>query len=182
MTTHRGKEAPVIWALRVLSWAALILLLALAVAVTVVPRVLGGTTYTILTGSMKPQLNPGDLVAVRSANFSDVGVGDVIVYQVESGKPAVITHRVVGIGQDGEGNRVLRTQGDANAEVDEQSVRSEQLRGTVMYSLPHLGFLTGQLSQSTKSGALIVVAVGLILYGIGSLIWPREKAVASEPT
>ncbi len=53
-------------------------------------------------------------MVVRPVDPESIQTGDAITYQLESGKPAVVTHRVVSQGFDGNGEVVLRTKGDAN--------------------------------------------------------------------
>ncbi len=74
----------------------------IAVAV-VVPRLAGARPYVVLTGSMRPGMPPGTLVVVRPVDPRSIGVGDVITYQVASGEPDVVTHRVVAQGLDRRG-------------------------------------------------------------------------------
>ncbi|MFL6025080.1 MAG: hypothetical protein ACJ72O_17190, partial [Marmoricola sp.] len=73
--------------------AAGLVVVVLALAV-VVPKLGGATSYTILTGSMRPHMPPGTLVVVKPDKPDQVRVGDVLTYQIESGKKAVATHRV----------------------------------------------------------------------------------------
>ncbi len=61
------------------------------------PRLGGATPYTVLTSSMEPEYPPGTLVVVRPVPIEEIGIGDVITYQLESGEPTVVTHRVVGL-------------------------------------------------------------------------------------
>ena len=42
-----------------------------------------------------PASAPGSVVVVRPVDPADIGVGSVITYQLESGEPEVVTHRVV---------------------------------------------------------------------------------------
>ena len=49
-----------------------------------------------LTSSMEPGLPPGTLVIVKPIDPVDVRIGTVITYQLESGKPTVVTHRDCG--------------------------------------------------------------------------------------
>ena len=48
----------------------------------------------------------------------ELGVGAVITYQMESGRPQVVTHRVVAVVNAIDGERRFLTQGDANEEAD----------------------------------------------------------------
>src|SRR6478752_3117022 len=80
-----------------LSWGLLAFVALVAALVIVVPAVTGSTPYTILTSSMEPGLPPGTLVVVKPINPDDIVIGTVVTYQLESGEPTVVTHRVVAI-------------------------------------------------------------------------------------
>ena len=87
------------WARRTLSIATTVLLIGvslLALFTVVIPFVLGAQSYTVLTGSMRPGFEPGTLIAVRATDPEEIRIGDVITYQLEPGRPEVVTHRVVG--------------------------------------------------------------------------------------
>lgn len=157
-----GRVAALAW--RVVVWAALLALLAVLAAAVLVPRLTGATPFTITTGSMQPGLPPGTLLVTRPTPVEEIGIGTVITYQLESGRAAVVTHRVVGIGFTGTDERVLTTQGDANDTPDPEPVRSEQVRGTAWYSLPHLGRLGSQVTGSQRESVTTVLAVGLLVY------------------
>ena len=87
-----------------------------------VPRAGGGTPYTVLTSSMEPDFPPGTLVVVRPVDAEDVAVGDVITFQLVSGRPEVATHRVIAITASPEGTPEFVTQGDANPKPDDMVV------------------------------------------------------------
>ena len=73
----------------------------LVLALIVVPRVSGGVRSTVLSGSMRPTVPEGSVVVVRDVAADDLRVGDVITYQLRSGDPTLVTHRIVGITVDG---------------------------------------------------------------------------------
>jgi len=129
-----------------------------------VPRLGGAAPYTILTGSMQPGLPPGTLVVVKPVQPENVAIGTVITYQLESGKPTVVTHRVVRVGFDGTGQRIFSTQGDANNAPDAKPVLAAQIRGEQWYSVPYLGHLNNALSGGERAIAGYVVGFGLLLY------------------
>ena len=147
--------------LRAGSWTVLIGLVALLAAAVLVPRVAGATTYTVLSPSMRPTMDAGSLVVVRTTDPDDIGVGSVITFQLESGQPAVVTHRVVKQGVDEHHRPVFLTEGDANAAPDPIWVRPEQIRGTVWYSIPHIGYLSPLIPGDVRY--LIVAGIGLAL-------------------
>ena len=95
----------------------------LAIALAVVPRLMGGSALTVLTGSMEPRhTSPGDMVAVKAAKASEIQVGDVVTFQPKSGDPMLITHRVITkqLGGTPEGTLFV-TQGDANGQPTSRS-------------------------------------------------------------
>ena len=65
----------------------------------------------ILTGSMKPAIDPGDVVIVRKAEAGDVKIGDIIQYWRGD---IFIIHRVIDIKETGE----FQTKGDNNISPD----------------------------------------------------------------
>lgn len=143
---------------------------ALALFTVVIPFVLGASSYTVLTGSMRPVLEQGHLIAVRPTPIADIRIGDVVTYQVHSGEPEVVTHRVVAVGVDGTGERLLTTQGDANNVADAEPVREVQVRGVLVYAIPWLGWINIWATPSVKSIVVAVVGVLAIGWGVAALI------------
>ncbi len=159
-------------------------LAALAViAVIVVPAVTGAQRYTILGASMEPTIPVGSLVVVRPRSIDDVPVGSVVTFQLESGKPTVATHRVVGTGVE-DGARLLVTKGDANATADLEPVREEQLRGVVTYSIPLLGWMNVMISGEMRMRFVPVAGGALLLYAAWMFVsaWrDRARRLPAEP-
>lgn len=150
-------------------WTLLLALSAFALMTIVLPFLLGAHTYTVLTGSMRPGMPPGSLVAVRETPVDDIRIGDVITFQLRSGEPTVVTHRVVGTTSSTGGDRLLLTRGDAN-DVDDPPVHAEQIRGIVVYAVPWLGY-PGVLLGGQERGTLIVAAgVAIVGYGVALLV------------
>ncbi len=172
------------WVGQALSWTVMLGIGAILLVTVVVPRFAGATTYVIETGSMRPDLPPGSMVAVRPADPSSVRVGDVITYQLRSGDPTVVTHRVVAIGYDGGGRLRWSTQGDANTAVDSAWVRPAQLRGRLWYGAPYLGYVTALVSQQQRGVLVALAALGLVGYALlqfrGAWRERRRKGLAVE--
>ena len=154
------------WITRVAAWAAILGISAVIAVSVLIPRIGGATPYAILTSSMKPGLPPGSLVVVRPVDPEDVAIGDVITYQLVSGEPTVVTHRVVGIGMNAKGERTFTTQGDANNVVDDKPVRPAQIKGELWYSVPHIGFVNKYVSGEQREMTTVVVAAGLFAYAL----------------
>src|SRR6478736_6871216 len=66
-------------------------------AIAVGPHLFDYRTSTMLTGSMAPGINPGDMVVTQPKPTADLEVGDVISYQIPVEDHRVETHRVASI-------------------------------------------------------------------------------------
>lgn len=174
------KPEPSLWAyLRLsISAALLILVVALGIAVIVVPAMTKSVPLTVLTSSMEPGLPPGTLLVVRPVDPADIGIGDVVTYQIVSGEPGVITHRVIAVTTSESGERTFTMQGDNNKQPDPDQVREVQVQGRVWYSLPWLGWVNNTVGGDMRAVLLPVVGGALLLYAawaILSSLFSRKK-------
>lgn len=150
------------WLGQVIAWLVILGMSATLLLAVVIPRIAGATPYVILTSSMRPAMPPGTLVVSRPTPVDRVGVGQVVTYQLHSGEPTVVTHRVVALRYTAGGHRRLVTRGDANDAADPKPVMPVQIRGERWYWVPYLGYLTN-LFSAQQHRALVLVAVVLLL-------------------
>lgn len=124
--------------------------------------------FTVVSGSMKPTYDIGDVLISKETDASKIKVGDTISYLGRAGSfsDKVITHKVVGIEKDENGKYVFRTKGTANL-VEDPLVYQDQLYGVVVYKVKLLSLIYKIVS--TKYGMLIFVIIPLF-YVIGSEI------------
>jgi signal peptidase len=169
-TTTRGRVKLVG---NVLSALLLATVCAAALALLIVPKATGAKPLTVLTGSMRGTYDPGSVVVVRPVKPSQLQVGDTLTYQITSDQPDVITHRIIKISFGQDGKRQFITQGDANGAPDADPVVDGQVRGTVWYSVPWVGYASTALQPSHRelgikvaSGALIAYAAYLFAAGL----------------
>lgn len=163
-----------------LSTGMLLVVAGLAVVLVVVPKVTGSIPLTVLTQSMEPALPPGTLLVVRPTPLDAVRVGDVLTYQIRSGHPEVISHRVVSVASSSNGERTFVVKGDANAEPD-APVRGVQVRGVVWYSVPVLGSVN-QVVNGSRGWLVPLVAGVLIAYGVVMVTIGAVSAVRRRRT
>ncbi|WP_312180572.1 signal peptidase I [Arthrobacter sp.] len=166
-----------------LSLAAMTVAALAALVLIIFPLLTGSQTYSVLTSSMAPNYAPGTFLVVKPTPADALKTGDVITYQIESGKPTVITHRITGVGAGQNGERVFTTKGDNNDLADAAPVTEVQIRGKLSYAVPLVGFVANGLGNSDRGAIAQWGAVGLLGYGIvllvrGSLEKKRKK---SEP-
>lgn len=167
---RQQSTGPLWWFRQVFSWLLLFLVLGIVAVMIVVPRVSGGETFTVLTGSMRPGLQPGDLLVIKATPVENISIGSVVSYQLNSGLSDVVTHRVVGISVAPNGERNFQMQGDANNTPDAAAVRPVQIRGVLWYSLPFLGYLNSAISWEWHIWLLTGAVAILIGYTVFMLL------------
>ncbi len=92
----------------------------------------------VLTGSMKPAINPGDIIITTPISNKTPKVGDVIAYQARrfNGQAvAVFSHRIIG----GDIKSGFVVKGDANKTPDNQKPVPKDILGVVIFTIPFLG-------------------------------------------
>jgi signal peptidase len=129
---------------------------------TVVRTSLGIGVTTVLTGSMRPAIDAGDLIITKTSDASTIRVGDVVVVETAG---LSVAHRVVETRPLSGLNR-LTTQGDANAEIDRDPVIVSPAHQVprVIWRVPEIGsplaFLASADAQ--RLAVTLLVAANLI--------------------
>ncbi len=148
--------------------AVVVLLFGAAVTTTVlaVPSLIGAEeSYVVLSGSMEPELQPGDVVVVRSVSPAEVQEGDIITFRRDGGGGAgndMVTHRVIEKRTTDDGV-VYRTKGDANEDPDQALVSHSQVIGEVWFHIPFVGRLFFFIKRPLVQGLLIAVPGFLLI-------------------
>lgn len=148
-------------------------LLAGLVLLVMVPVALGWRPYTVLTGSMRPNIQPGDVVMDRPIRVPDMHVGDVVTFSDPSRKGKLVTHRVRSIAH-GAQLTTVETRGDANNTSERWTVQTKDQVGRVVYVIPKVG----KIATLVRNPAGILALVVLPVIGLGFLalraIWRDE--------
>jgi signal peptidase len=133
---------------------------------------------------MRPGMPPGSLVVTRPIQASELKVGDAITYQIRSGEPEVVTHRIKSISRTLGGEALFTTQGDANPGPDEKPVKAAQIRGVVWYSIPLVGYVNSWLTGEQHILAIGVTVVVLLGYSAlmcsAAVVESRRSKAASK--
>lgn len=138
--------------------------LALAVALTLVPILIGGHALTIVSGSMTPCLSVGAVVVNKPAEPDSLHPGDIITYVKEGD---LVTHRIVEK-THGERGPIFTTKGDANDTVDDPPVQAEQVHGKLWYDVPHIG--TARNFVASQAGLTIIGSAAALITTVWFLI------------
>ncbi len=158
-----------------------LLILALAVLLTPLPKYAGWQVLTVQSGSMEPTIPVGAVVfePVQQISVDAVQPGDIITFATEAtGPDTPVTHRVVRI-ETVDGQRKLVTKGDANNTEDSWTVPASQTVTRVVAWAPYLGYARVWLSTTLARSVIIGIAfLGLVL----PALWPRGREDAATST
>ena len=137
-----------------------------------VPSVGGMFPMIVLTDSMYPVIESGDLILCHTAEADEIKVDDVISFYDPMGSgTSVVTHRVMEVIVD-DGEIQFRTKGDNNNAEDTALVPAENLIGTYRSRIPAVGHVA--MFMQTTPG-LIVCCVLPILLLVGYDVLRRKK-------
>ena len=157
------------FAVQVFSWMLLGAVVAGALALIAIPKMNDARPLTVLSGSMIPTFDPGDVVVVRDTDAESLEVGDVITFQPYSDDPRLTTHRIVEVRYGVDGVSYL-TQGDNNDAVDLEPITAAQVKGQVWYVVPYVGYVSVWMAGGLLGTLVDLIAVALLLYGGGYLV------------
>lgn len=122
------------------------------------PSFFGIKSYVIISGSMQPELEIGDIVIVKEKHEEELKVGDIISFRRGQ---LVITHRITDIMVLENGSKQYKTKGDFNNVEDTEIVNEEQIEGKVVKTIANLGKI---LLFLKKSATIILVLVIYYFY------------------
>jgi signal peptidase len=168
--------APVRGALRFAGWTVAGFAVGIALALAV-PFAFDARPLTVLSGSMEPTLDTGDVVIVKRIAPLDARPGDIVTFRDPEQPGRLVTHRVRTLRvQDGRVRFVTR--GDANNTSERWQVEAGGQISRVLYRVPDLGHALMLL----RSTGLFAIGFALVLAALLVLelaaIWRRDEEPA----
>jgi len=140
---------------KLLSFVFFSLLLAVLVSM-----IIGYRALVVVSGSMSPALNVGDVAVINTrVSPSDVVEGDVIAFYLSRD---IIIHRVVRVLNTSSGIKYL-TKGDANENPDPFRVSQSALLGKYVFKIPLVGYLWIYLMQILINYQNLIITVTLLM-------------------
>ena len=134
--------------------------------------------FTVVTGSMEPRYKIGDILIAKEKAPDEIKVGDAISYLANRGevKNNVVTHEVVNITQNENGEYLFHSKGLVNL-VEDPVVHEEQLYGVVVYKTKLLSFIRRVINTDIGMLCLIIIPIIYIIVSemIAILIEKEEK-------
>lgn len=127
-----------------------------------VANLAGFTPLSVMSDSMSPTFNAGDLIIIRKCTPATLEEGDIITFHaIINNEFALNTHRIAEI-QNQNGARSYVTKGDNNVIADTHIIADGDIVGKYVGRLPYFGKVVQFLSSST--GFLLVIVLPLLLF------------------
>mgnify|MGYP000027211344 CR=1 FL=1 len=133
----------------------IILIIQSAIQPKETPELVGIKSYVIISGSMQPELNIGDIVIVKKVE--DLQEGDIISFRQGQ---SVITHRINEVIYE-DGKTKYITKGDNNNTQDSGYVTPEQVEGVFQFKISRLGNLA--MFVQTPIGMIVCLSIPVII-------------------
>ena len=127
---------------------------------------LGGyRIFTVVTESMVPKYQVGDVILIKEEEKSKIQIGDDVTYMGKVGSYAdkIITHQVINIENGKDGLLKFHTKGIANEDED-PLVSEEQIYGVVQTKLQIVTFLNGIINNMYGMYFLIIIPLAIIMF------------------
>lgn len=150
----------------------LLILIIVACIPLTVPRLMGYQIYSVVTGSMEPEIPVGSMVYVKSVNPKELKEKDVVAFYGGRDTNAIITHRVV---KNNEISGQITTKGDANKTEDMNPVSYSDVIGIVEHTIPKAGALAQAFTSTEGKIAAAGMVGGAVVFHVIASMLERRK-------
>ena len=122
----------------------------------------GYRIFRVITGSMEPEYDVGEVVISKEVDPKSIKVGDDIVYIGSYGEYSgkIIMHKVVAIDTDENGNLNFHAKGLHSSSIEDPQIKESQIYGVVKFKS---GILTVLYKLATNIYSLFVIISILVL-------------------
>jgi signal peptidase I len=180
----RDVPAALSWvsgAVRVASALLLVVLTGLAVA-ALAPQAAGLDAHVVVSGSMAPQVQAGDVVLTAPVSTAELRPGQVLLFVDPQQPDRLLLHRLVSIDESGR----LVTRGDANQSDDSVHVAPSDVRGLARLRVPLIGLpalwrLEGRFGHVALAAAVLAGAAVSVFGRTGSFARARAAVDTVDP-
>jgi len=148
----------------------LFVIIILILLVVIIQRVSNNTLslagyriFNIVSGSMMPDYEIGDILISKAIDAKDVKIGDDVVYIGKKSplQGMIVTHRVIEKKEEN-GVYTFRTKGIANEESD-PTINGDQIYGKIIYKVQTLSFISKIINNLYAFYFCIFVPLSIII-------------------
>lgn len=140
--------------------------------------------YVVSSGSMEPVLKQYDILVVRDGqSFDELKVGEIIVFHRPEGGDRVIVHRIIEVLEGRDGERIIRTKGDANPSSipgTDFPITKDDYIGKVVYVIPGVGFITQAIAPPVNYIIIAIILAILFFNRMGKKSKTPVRDVAAD--
>lgn len=134
----------------------------------------GYRAYIITTDSMKPNISQGDIIIIKETEEEKLKIDDIITFRKNN---KLITHRIIEIETDEDGNKQYVTKGDNNNIEDLEKVSYQEIEGKKIVKIPVLGKVVMLLQDEVY---IILIAIILLLIYLNMQKTEEKEKVRRE--
>lgn len=182
-----GLEVSVRFVLRVVL-VSLVVAFGVLALILVAPKVVGGQSLSVLSGSMSPAVDTGDMVVIVPQAAEDIEIGQIVAFNDPNGTGDLYQHRVQYVGESGNTIQVV-TKGDANVSGEKWQTRPGSEVGRVALVVPKIGLAIGTLTggkpvvlagREVPLGTLLII-IGLFVFGAIVIVQILRSGKTDDP-
>ena len=135
----------------------------------------GIRVFTIISNSMLPDYEPGDILVLKEENPSNIKIDDNVTYIGKTGqvKGLVVTHKVIDKREE-DGKYYFTTQG-TNNEIADPEIDESQIYGKVVYKTVLLSALCKIMLKPAGYYILFMLVALVVSYQIVSTIFNKDE-------
>lgn len=138
-----------------------IISISISIRLNLVNSFFGYQPWLVKTQSMKPALQPGDLIISSVVKKDNIQLDDIVVFKTED--DTILTHRII----SKKGNEYI-TKGDANNINDRGILTEDRIIGKQMVRIPFIGKLI--VFTQSIAGAVFLIIGWLFIFFSKKLI------------
>ena len=178
-----GRALSTFATMLVVAIAGLVMLIAFTTRVSAKQQlnVLGHPLLVVLSGSMGPAIDTGDLIIdkpVSGKAATRLRVGQTITFRDRPNSAVTLTHRIHSVVSQG-GKVFYETKGDANDAPDPSLRPASDVIGTYVQKIPRGGYFLTNLHKPIVFGLFLLSP---ILWFIGEPLRRMARELTDEPT
>lgn len=136
----------------------------------------GYRIFRVITGSMEPEYEVGEVVISKEVDPKSIKIGDDIVYLGAYGEynGKIIMHNVIAIDRDENGNLNFHAKGLHSSSVEDPQIKENQIYGVVKYTSPVLTLL---YKLATNIYSVFVIITVLVLNVFIAFRNPKKEKI-----
>jgi len=141
----------------------------------------GIRVFTVITGSMLPEYEVGDMIISIEAEPEEIKVGDNVVYEglVDDFNGKIVTHKVIEKRKSG-GEYKFITKG-LNNDIEDPEISEKQILGKIVYRTTILSFVSKLINNTSTFFIVIFIPfVLLVFFEIIDVVEERKREKREE--